>query len=334
MPRLLTLLIFLTALTGGAVPVFSRHAAGSGTESYTWTAGGRPLTKTNARNVSTGYYYGSGTSGTVAGSGYLTDITYSDSTPAITYTYDRLGRMIIATRDGVTRTVSLTLHGQQELESWTGGPLDGLSMDPGFDAFRRRNALAVSGAGGSVPGQSYGYDAVTGELSVIGSTGPGISGAATANYGYRTGTRQIESVTFVEGANTRLTQTRTYDDLHRLTGVTSQTGSLLAASDYTLDASGRRARTVLADGTWWKYTYDNLGQVTAAERRRTAGANPADTDPVIPGQGFSYGYDGLGNRTAATQGSGGVTDDATVIYTPAASNQYSSVATDRTGIAI
>src|SRR5688572_21807773 len=65
---------------------------------------------------------------------------------------------------------------------------------------------------------------------------------------------------------TGLIQQRSYDDLHRLTSVTSRAGiAMVAASDYTLDVSGRRSRTVLADGTWWKYTYDGHGQVTAGE---------------------------------------------------------------------
>jgi hypothetical protein len=68
-----------------------------------------------------------------------------------------------------------------------------------------------------VPSQSYSYDTLTGELSAISS------GTSTATYAYRTGTRQIASVTFAESSTTRLTQTRAYDDLHRLTGVTSQT---------------------------------------------------------------------------------------------------------------
>ncbi len=303
------------------------HAANSGTESYTWSAGGRAITKTNARGNVTGYFYGSATLGTVAGAGDLTDVTYTDATPAIAYTFDRLGRMNTATRGGITRTVSLTLHGQQESESRTGGPLDGLAVDPGYDALRRRNSLAVSGSGGTVPAVSYGYDALTGEPALI------ASGTASAAYTRRTGTRQIESVTFADSSTTRLTQTRTYDDLHRLTGVTSQNGAPLAASGYTLDVSGRRARTVLADGTWWQYTYDTHGQVTAAERRRTAGAAPDDSDPAIPGQQFGYAYDGLGNRTAATQGGGGATADAALTYTPATSNQYSTVANNRTGIA-
>ncbi|HWB05279.1 MAG TPA: RHS repeat-associated core domain-containing protein [Verrucomicrobiales bacterium] len=308
-------------------------AANSGTESFTWTAGGRALTKTNARGTTVGYFYGSGTSGVVAGSGDLTDVTYTDSTPAITYTFDRLGRMATAVSGGVTRSLSLALHGQRESEAWTGGPLDGLTVDPGFDSLRRRNSLAVTGSGGTVPSQSYSYDTLTGELSTISTTGPGLSGTATAAYAYRTGTRQIASVTFAESATTRLTQTRAYDDLHRLTGVTSQTpGPVdLAASSYTLDDAGRRSSTLLADGTWWKYTYDDHGQVLSAERRRMTGTTPNVSDPAVPGQQFTYSYDGLGNRVAAIQG-GAVTDDVELDYTATTANQYSAITHTRTGI--
>jgi RHS repeat-associated protein len=310
------------------------HAAGSGTESYTWTAGGRALTKTNARGTVTGYFYGSAAHGTVAGAGDLTEVTYSDGlTPQITYTHDRLGRTATATRAGITRTVSLTLHGQQESEAWTGGPLDGLTVDPSFDALRRRSSLDVTGAGGTVPSVGYNYDSLTGEFASIATTGPGLTGAASASYAYRSGTRQVESVTFKNDAVTRLTQTRTYDDLHRLTGITSQNGAPLAASDYVMDDAGRRTSTVLADGTWWKYTYGDFGQVTGAERRRMAGSAPDDSDPALPGQSFTYAYDGLGNRTSTTQGGGGVTASAALTYTPAASNQYTALAHNRTGIA-
>jgi RHS repeat-associated protein len=54
---------------------------------------------------------------------------------------------------------------------------------------------------------------------------------------------------------------------------------------------------------------------------------------ALPGQSFSYAYDGLGNRTAASQGGGGVTASAALTYTPAVSNQYTTVANNRTGIA-
>ncbi|HWB05276.1 MAG TPA: RHS repeat-associated core domain-containing protein [Verrucomicrobiales bacterium] len=326
MRYLLTLLILLLALTGGRASALSDNA-NSGTESFTWTAGGRALTKSNARGTTIGYFYRSSTSGVVAGSGDLTDVTYTDSTPDITYTFDRLGRMVTAASNGVTRTIDLTLHGQQESEAWTGGPLDGLTADPGFDSLRRPNALAVTGSGGTVPSQSYSYDSLTGELSTIGS------GTATATYAYRTGTRQIASVTFAESATTRLTQTRAYDDLHRLTGVTSQTpGPVdLAASSYTLDDAGRRSSTLLADGTWWKYTYDDHGQVLSAERRRMTGSSPNVSDPAVPGQQFAYGYDGIGNRVAAIQG-GGVTDDVEFDYTPTTANQYSAITHTRTGI--
>jgi len=232
------------------------------------------------------------------------------------------------------RTVALTLHGQQESESWAGGPLDGLVVDPGYDALLRRGTLHVAGPGGSVPAVGFDYDGLSGELVTIASSGPGLTGAVSASYAYRTGTRQVEGVTFKNDGIVRLLQTRAYDDLHRLTGISSQAGTQnVAAAGYALDAAGRRSRTVLADGTWWQYSYGPYGQVTGAVRRRLVGAAPDDSDPAVPGQSFTYGYDGMGNRTSATQGGGGVNAPATLSYTPAPSNQYSAIASNRTGIA-
>jgi hypothetical protein len=121
MRYILTLLFLFTTFCGGGTPAFSRNPAGSGTESFTWTTGRRALTKANARGTTIRYFYGSVTYGTVTGTDDLTNVACSDSAPAVTYTFDRLGRMAAATGGGVTRALSLTLHGQQESEAWAGG---------------------------------------------------------------------------------------------------------------------------------------------------------------------------------------------------------------------
>jgi hypothetical protein len=61
-----------------------------------------------------------------------------------------------------------------------------------------------------VPTAWYGYDEVTGELQGVGSTGPDVTGNLAANYTYRTGTRQTETVAFKNDTATRLTRTRSY----------------------------------------------------------------------------------------------------------------------------
>jgi YD repeat-containing protein len=59
------------------------YADGHG-PAYTYTADGKLATRTWARGITTTYEYDA--------LGQLESVTYSDDTPSVTYTYDRLGR--------------------------------------------------------------------------------------------------------------------------------------------------------------------------------------------------------------------------------------------------
>ena len=68
----------------------------SSTVSYTYTADGKRLTRAWQRTdggseVTTTYYYNDGT-GSAPNTGELRKIGYSDSTPDVEFTYDRVGR--------------------------------------------------------------------------------------------------------------------------------------------------------------------------------------------------------------------------------------------------
>ena len=69
------------------------YADGKGT-AYTYTPDGKLATRAWARGVTTTYAYDA--------AGALAAIAYSDSTPGVTFTYDRLGRMASATVAGVS----------------------------------------------------------------------------------------------------------------------------------------------------------------------------------------------------------------------------------------
>jgi hypothetical protein len=51
----------------------------------------------------------------------------------------------------------------------------------------------------------------------------------------------------------------------------------------------------LADGSYWIYQYDNLGQVTNGVKYFYDGT-------LVPGQQFGYGFDDIGNRQQTTAG--------------------------------
>ncbi|MDZ4199030.1 MAG: RHS repeat-associated core domain-containing protein [Kiritimatiellia bacterium] len=81
------------------------------------------------------------------------------------------------------------------------------------------------------------------------------------------------------------------------------------SADYDYNSANQRIRNTLADGSYWVYAYDRLGQLTQAVHRDSGGA-------AIPGQTFGYGYDDIGNRTT-TERNGNEAD-----YTVNLLNQY------------
>ena len=64
---------------------------------------------------------------------------------------------------------------------------------------------------------------------------------------------------------------------------------------YAYNNANQRTRSTLADGSYWLYTYDSLGQVVAGNKYW------ADGTPVA-GQQFDYTFDTIGNRTATLAG--------------------------------
>ena len=87
------------------------------------------------------------------------------------------------------------------------------------------------------------------------------------------------------------------------------TGAATSSVAYTYSPANQRVRSDLADGSYWVYNYDQLGQLTQATRYW------ADGSPVA-GQIFAYGFDDIGNRTATTNNG----DNA--VYTANLLNQY------------
>ena len=92
-----------------------------------------------------------------------------------------------------------------------------------------------------------------------------------------------------------MTTTKQYDALNRLTAIASgapNSSSALSSFTYDHNAANQRTRTTHADGSYWIYQYDTLGQVTSSKRFW------ADGTPVA-GQQFEYGFDDIGNRQSA-----------------------------------
>lgn len=94
-----------------------------------------------------------------------------------------------------------------------------------------------------------------------------------------------------------MSTTRRFDFLNRLTQIASTpSGSAQPAIfNYQYNDANQRTRSAMSDGSWWSYTYDDLGQVLSGKRYWSDGA-------PVAGQQFEYAFDDIGNRTSSAAG--------------------------------
>ena len=257
-----------------------RYADNTGPE-YAYTPAGRLYQRTWARGVITTYITNA--------AGEVASVDYSDSTPDITYTYDRLGRRTTISDGAGTHVLSYDLDGRLLLETNTAGILAGLAVTNGYDALNRRFALGlVSDANTLV---NYGYD---GASRLVGVT----NGVNTASYSYVANSPLVNEIEFKQSGAPRMTTTKSYDYLNRLTLITNY---LTGASSenpsfaYAHNTANQRIGITNADASRWSYTYDSLGQVTSGSKRWNDGS-------LVLGQQFEYTFDDIGNRKTAVSG--------------------------------
>jgi len=136
----------------------------------------------------------------------------------------------------------------------------------------------------------------------IGETLATVTGAGvTADYSYLANSPLVRQITYKTNGTTRMTLDRQYDKLNRLQSVTDipvcSSGVTAAPISYfyNYNDANQRVRTTLADGSYWVYLYDKLGQVVSGKHYWN------DNTPVA-GQQFEYGFDDIGNRTATKAG--------------------------------
>ncbi len=173
-------------------------------------------------------------------------------------------------------------------ESYWGGALSGLSANRTFDNYLRLLTVNIKNGSTVLQGATYGYD-TSGRLQTV------TDGSYTATYAYDPYSTLISTVTSKTSGQNRLITTRSYDNLNRLNSISSQAYyvssavSLPVSYAYRYNDANERTRMTLADGSYWVYRYDELGQVISGGRYW------ADGTPVA-GQQFEYGFDDIGNR--------------------------------------
>jgi hypothetical protein len=109
--------------------------------------------------------------------------------------------------------------------------------------------------------------------------------------------RLVSQIAFTNNCASRMTTTKQYDYLNRLTQISSQPSAsgIPAVSFNYYNAANQRTKDVLADGSYWIYGYDSLGQATNGVKYFADGT-------LVPGQRFGYLFDDIGNRKQTQSG--------------------------------
>ena len=153
--------------------------------------------------------------------GDLSGLDYSDSTPDVTYTFDRLGRQKTIVQGSSTTMFTYNDASQLLTESYSGGTLNGLSVTNGYDQYLRRTNLTALNGSTVLARSTYGYDSA----SRLKTVADGVNKAA---YSYLANSPLVGNVWFTNNTTLRMTTTKSYDYLNRLT-VTDFFGVVLLA---------------------------------------------------------------------------------------------------------
>ncbi len=274
---------------------------------YTYTQARQVATRTWAREVSTTYSYSPTT-------GLLTLANYSDTTPDVIFTYDRLGRIATLTDYTGTRTLTHCLCGKIEHEAlgaafYANRVITYKSESSLTGALGRTTGFTVGTSGNPISDHNvnYAYDGY-GRLAGVTATLGGVA-AGTFTYTRTPNSHLIGSLT---ETGSGLLQTRNYEPNRDLVSgfATTLPSRNLASYSYTNDVLGRRTVKVetgemysrYGPGLTTVYGYNDRSEVTSAQTYLGTDPSVATTaaGDALQGRSFYYAYDSLGNRTATT----------------------------------
>ena len=259
---------------------------------YTYTSDGKLATRTWARGVVTTYNYDS--------LNQLTNINYTDSTPAVGFTYDRLGRQVTITDGQGSRLFSYTDAFQLAVETNSAAELvrvyDSQGRPSGYD-------LVMAGSTSVVSSIRYTHNEAGRFHQVDADLRATPLPLRNFRYGYLAGADLVESLT---ETNSGINMARSYEQRRNLiTQILNTSGTnLISRFDYENDAIGRRTRRVDASALTNDFGYNVRSELIEA---------------VMGTNHFSYCYDPIGNRRTATNNS------AVSEYLANSLNQYSQI---------
>jgi RHS repeat-associated protein len=273
---------------------------------YTYTSAGRVQTRTWARGIRRTNEFDN--------AGEIVGIKYSDGTSNVVYNLDRLGRRTNIVDGAGSRYLVYTESGLPLVETNASGVLAGVAITNGYDSFGRRTAIGMLTNGNSAFVHTYAYASASRLTNVS-------DGNYNATYSYLANSPLVSQITYRSNATTRMTTTKSHDYLNRLTQISSQpsaAGESPISFNYALNDANQRTRVTHADGCYWVYEYDELGQITSGKKYWEDGT-------PVAGQQFEYAYDDIGNRTSTKEGgdsSGGNLRSGT--YSANLLNQYTN----------
>ena len=268
----------------GKGPVYSYTPQGQ-LATRTWarlTSDLRPLTSTYSYSLLTGE---------------MTNIVYSDSTPAVSFTFNRLGQQV-AINDG-TGARNFTYNDFLQLVAETNvfcaiqRSYDSLGRSAGFSLFNPGNPV------NPVQTIAYGYSDIGRFSSVTSAVG---SVTSVSNYSYLPGSDLLAGW----ANNASFSVARTYEpNRDLLTSVTNAFGGApLPSYAYVSDALGRRVSRQDSVGEANSFGYNIRSELVGA----SMGTNQ-----------YGYAYDPIGNRMVATNNAEAFT------YAANALNQYTNI---------
>ena len=156
-----------------------------------------------------------------------------------------------------------------------------------YDTTLRRSGLSAMSGTNVLQAAGYTHD-TAGRLWKVSD------GSVEAAYGYAANSSLMSSLTMTNSGAAGLVANRVWDRLGRLTSVSTRAyGSgapgLPFGFEYQYNRANQRTRMKLADGSYWLYQFDALGQVISGKRYWSDGT-------PVAGQQFEYGFDDIGNR--------------------------------------
>lgn len=303
----------------------SKTDAANKTVAYLYSSSGQLTRRTWARAVTTDYLYDPNT-------GEQRDILYSDSTPTLHYTYDRMG--MVSTIEDATgvRTQAHCLCGKLASEqldtSFYGGRLLAYQLEETSGGVLGRTLGYTLSAGATVEQSTvYAYDSAT-RFSTL-TTQSTAAAARTFRYGYLANSDLLSGLT-IDG-NSSFAVSRVFDPKRDLlTSIDTAWGSSVAHYDYTYNVLSQRSSVTQSGSafadygaiTFQSFGYNPRGELTSA---RAYLGTAVDENQTLQGRQYAYEFDHIGNRVSDNR-TGNINSPLKNTYTANALNQY----TDKT----